>query len=148
MKPLIIVLASASLSSLLVFHSVHGGWQLVWPASIGMSAMLLLTAVGHFMYTSGMVLMLPPLLPAKKFIVLFTGVLEMAAAIGLLLPAWRSITAICLLVFFILILPANVYACMKKVNLVRADHTGPGPSYLWQRIPFQTVLMAWAAFLV
>lgn len=148
MKPLIIVLATAFLCSLFAFHFIQGGWPLVWPASIGMSAMLLLTAAGHFMYTPGMMLMLPPFLPAKKFIVLFTGVLEIAAAIGLLLPAWRSITAICLLVFFLLILPANVYACMKKVNLSRADHTGPGLSYLWQRIPFQVVLIAWVAFLV
>lgn len=147
MKLLITVLAAATLLSFFAFHFIQGGWPLVWPASIGMSAMLLLTGAGHFMFTPGMILMLPPFVPAKKFTVLFTGVLEILAAIGLLIPGLRSITAICLLVFFLLIIPANVYACMKKVNLPKADFTGPGLSYLWRRIPFQVVLIAWVCFL-
>ncbi|PUZ29946.1 Uncharacterized membrane protein [Chitinophaga costaii] len=142
MKPLIVLLGSFG-TALLVLHFIQGGWHWQWPARIAMSTMLLLTSSGHFLFTQGMMMMLPPFLPAKKTLIYFTGLLEILAAIGLLIPALRTVTAICLLMFFILILPANVYAALKKINLETAGYDGPGLSYLWFRIPMQLLLLAW-----
>ncbi|HEY0273698.1 MAG TPA: hypothetical protein VGC22_10975 [Chitinophaga sp.] len=142
MKPFILLLVSFGIA-LLALHFLRGGWPWQWPMRIAMSAMLLLTALGHFMFTAGMALMLPPFVPAKKFFVYATGLLEILAAIGLLIPALRTVTAICLLVFFVLILPANIYAGIKRVNIEKATYDGPGPAYLWFRVPLQLLLMAW-----
>jgi uncharacterized membrane protein len=105
--------------------------------------MLLLTAIGHFKFMKGMTMMMPPFIPAKKQVVIATGFLEIAAAIGLLIPSIIKITGILLIIFFVLILPANIYAATKKVNLEKADYTGSGITYLWFRIPEQIFFIAW-----
>ena len=42
--------------------------------------------IGHFIRTSLFASMIPPVFPLREFLVVFTGVLEMAGAIGLLFP--------------------------------------------------------------
>jgi uncharacterized membrane protein len=63
----------------------------------------------------GMTMMIPGFVPFKKQIVCFTGVFEIAAAIGLLIPKLQIMTAWLLLLFFVLILPANIQAAIKKL---------------------------------
>ena len=142
MKPLIVLLITF-VTALLLLHFIHGGWALQLPAMIGMSAMLLLTASGHFIFVKGMVMMLPPFIPAPNAIIYVTGVIEILAAIGLLIPSLRLLTAWCLFIFFILILPSNIYAATKQVDLQKATHSGPGLSYLWFRVPLQLFFLAW-----
>ncbi len=113
---------------------------------VAMSAMLAFTAMGHFKFTEGMAMMLPAGVPAKKQIILATGVIEVLAAIGLLVSAIVQLTGILLIVFFVMILPANIYAAMKNVDLEKADHTGKGIDYLWFRIPEQIFFIAWVYF--
>ena len=95
-----------------------------------------------------MSMMLPEKFPAKDGFIWATGILEMLAAIGLLLPTTAKITGITLFVFFVLILPANVYASYKRVNYEKADYSGSGPGYLWFRIPFQILLITLTYFFV
>ncbi len=87
--------------------------------------------------------MMPDLIPFKKLLVYITGVLEILVAPGLLLPQTKDITAILLIVFLIIILPSNIEAARKKVNLRKEDFTGPGLEYLKIRIPIQLFLIAW-----
>ncbi|WP_232816175.1 DoxX family protein [Chryseobacterium capnotolerans] len=73
-----------------------------------------------------------------------TGFLEIAAGIGLMIPAIREMTAILLIVFYVLVFVANVHSSQKKINIFKADYTGPGMQYLYtQRIPMQIILIAW-----
>ena len=108
-----------------------------------MAVMLLFTAIGHFKFTTGMAMMLPSFIPAKKQIVLATGVIEILAAIGLLVSSTTKIAGILLIAFFVLILPANIYAALRQVNLEKADNSGNGINYLWFRIPEQVFFIAW-----
>ena len=54
---------------------------------IALCTMLFFTAVGHFKFPKGMAMMLPPFIPAKGFLIFLTGLLEIAAAVCLLIPS-------------------------------------------------------------
>lgn len=110
---------------------------------IAMGAMLLFTGTSHFYLSKGMVLMMPDFLPAKLALVYLTGVLEIFLGLGLLFEKTRKISSLLLILFLIAILPANIVAAIKQVNIQTADFTGPGLSYLWFRIPLQVLFIGW-----
>ncbi len=110
---------------------------------IALAGTMATTGLFHFIWTKGMILMMPAFLPAKKMLVYITGILEILVAPGLLIPVTTRITAILLIIFLVLILPSNIEGARKKVNLSKGDFTGPGLNYLWQRIPIQLVLIGW-----
>src|SRR5690606_5916847 len=114
MKPLF-VLVAVFLLSLLILKVVRGSYNFSLSGRIALSAMLLFTALGHFAFSKGMAMMIPEFIPNKTQIVYFTGIVEIVAAITLLMPDWHRMTGLCLILFFILILPANIYAAMKQV---------------------------------
>ena len=142
MKPMIVLLF-AFVVSVLVLQFTSAGADLPLAARIAMSAMLLFTAVGHFVFSKGMALMIPPFIPARPAIVWITGVLEIVAAITLLVPFTQQGTGWFLLLLFILLLPANIYAAFQRLNYQTGNNDGEGPGYLWFRIPFQLILMLW-----
>jgi uncharacterized membrane protein len=108
-----------------------------------MSVMLVFTSIGHFVFVQGMTLMIPAFIPFKKQIVYLTGVFEFAAAIGLLIPKLQNQTAWLLILFFLLILPANIQAAIKKIDYQKGTTSGPGLNYLWFRVPLQILFIAW-----
>ena len=110
---------------------------------IAMSVMLLFTALGHFLYPEGMALMLPDFIPFKKAMIYLTGCIEIAAANGLQIPRLRKLTGWLLIIFFILILPANIHAAIHHVNLETGRYDGNGLNYLWFRIPLQIFFIGW-----
>ncbi len=142
MKPLI-VLVSTFVLTILCFKLIKGHYELALAARISMSIMLVFTAVAHFVYTKGMTMMLPPFVPYKTIVVYLTGLIEVTAAVGLLIPKLQTVTAWLLIAFFLLILPANVYASLKTVDYQNANLEGNGLVYLWFRIPLQVVFIAW-----
>ncbi len=119
-----------------------GNWDLALAGRMGMSALLLVTTIGHFMYTKGMAMMLPDPIPLKLEIVYLTGFLELAAAIGLMLTRFRKFTAWLLVIFFIMIIPTNIYEAIQHVDIETATYTGGGPAVLWYRIPLQILFIA------
>lgn len=112
-------------------------------ARIALTVMLLFTAVTHFVYTDGMQLMLPNWIPFKKSVVLISGFIEIAIAVAICIRQLRKIAAWILIVFFIMILPANIWASMMQVDFQKATHLGPGIEYLWFRIPLQLLFIGW-----
>ena len=145
MKPLI-VLITAFIISFVILKLYSGKWKKIPAGNIAMACMLLFTATGHFLYSKGMALMIPDFIPVKEEIVLFTGLLEIAAAIGLLIPKLRSLTGFLLIIFFFMILPANIYAALKNVDYEKAVYTGSGVGYLWFRIPLQLFFIVWVFY--
>jgi uncharacterized membrane protein len=142
MKPLFVLLG--------VFGLLAAGtyfWQghvnYVLAGNGAMAAMLLFTGIAHFAFTEGMMGMLPAFLPAKMAWVLATGVLEIAAAVGLLIPSLRWNTGWLLIAFFVLILPGNILAARRHLNYQTGTLDGPGLRYLWFRIPLQLLFIAW-----
>ena len=145
MKPFGLLII-AFIISLISVKFARGNYNVALAGRTAMSVMLLFTAMAHFKFTEGMTLMLPGFLPYREKIILLTGIIEIAAAIGLLIPSLRFVTAWLLIVFFILILPANVYASIHNVNYQEATFTGNGVTYLWFRIPLQILFILWVYF--
>ena len=145
MKPLI-VLISVFIISVAITYLMHVENAVNISGRIAMSIMLLFTSIGHFKFSKGMEMMMPSFIPAKKFLVLFTGIIEIAAAIGLLVLSTIKISGILLILFFVLILPANINAAIKHVDFEKADYNGSGIKYLWFRIPLQLLFIAWVYF--
>lgn len=129
--------------SCLLFRVLTGDSNIHLCGRIAMALMLIFTSTAHFVFTKGMALMIPPFVPLKKILVYVTGLLEIMAAVGLLVPATRYNTGLCLLLFFAILLPANVYAAQKKIDLEKANFNGNGLSYLWFRVPLQLLFIFW-----
>jgi uncharacterized membrane protein len=142
MKPLIVLLSAFAIS-LLTFHLVNGQYEWALSGRIAMAIMLAFTAIGHFVYAEGMTMMIPEIIPYKKQAVYLTGLFEIVAATGLLIPNIYRATSWSLIIFFILILPANINAALKKVDFQKKTNTGHGASYLWFRVPLQILFILW-----
>jgi len=145
MKPLLVLLG-AFLASLIILKLGFGEFDYSLSGRIAMSVMLLFTSIGHFAFSKGMILMMPDFIPFKRIFVYFTGIVETAAAIGLLISPLLHITAIMLIIFFILILPANINAAIKHIDYQKGNNKGNGTKYLWFRIPLQVLFIAWTCF--
>ncbi|WP_223578333.1 hypothetical protein [Sphingobacterium sp. GVS05A] len=145
MKPLF-VLITVFLISNLVIRQYKGDMDYHLAGKIALAATLLFTSLGHLIYTKGMVLMLPDFIPLKKEMIYMTGLLEVMGAFGLFIPSLSRLTGMLLIVFFILILPTNIYASMRHLNYETATFDGKGPGYLWFRIPFQLLLIGWTYY--
>lgn len=109
-------------------------------AAIGLALLFAFTASGHFVQTDTMAQMLPPWVPARVALVYLTGVLEIALALGFLVPAYRRRTGWVAAAVLIAFFPANVYAAMHLVPM--GGHAW-GPVYLWIRAPLQLAILAW-----
>ena len=142
MKPLIILLTSFAIALFVIKISTQQ-YDIAWAARIAMSAMLLFTAIGHFVYTKGMALMIPAFIPFKKEMVYLTGLIEVAAAIGLQVPGLRVWTAWLLILFFLVLLPANINAANRHIDYQKGTVDGPGLNYLWFRVPLQVLFIIW-----
>ena len=114
-----------------------------------LAAVFLFMGVSHFLprVRRGMRAMIPPALkrpgmPSPAFLVAFTGVAELAGAVGLLAP-WpllRQLTGIALVVFLILVFPANAYASQHREKFGRTAIP------FWPRYAAQLVLIGLVLF--
>ncbi|MNE12911.1 hypothetical protein D3C87_787900 [compost metagenome] len=141
----LIVLFGVFIATLLIIWLATKRFELAFAGRVAMAVMLTFTAIGHFIFAKGMAMMIS-FLPWANAIVFITGIIELIAAIGLLLPKTKILTGKLLILFFILLLPANIYAASHNINLQTADHTGKGLSYLWIRVPMQLLFIAWVYF--
>ena len=101
-----------------------------WPAAVrvGLAAMFLFTAAAHFdAMRHDLARMIPPAIPSPMGMVYFTGLCEIAGAIGLLVPATRRSAAWALIVFLLAILPANIHAARAGLTLAGSPVTPVGP---------------------
>ena len=142
MKPLLVLL-SVFCVAIFAIKLATTKYDISLSARIGMCAMLFFTAIGHFAFTKGMTMMVPPMIPMKTEIVYMTGVLEIFLGIGLLFPSVRVCTGWILIAFFLLLLPANMYAAVKHIDYQKGTYDGPGVSYLWFRVPLQILFIVW-----
>ena len=133
-------------ASLLVYRAVGAlgrEWLDSWlvAARCALSTMLLFTASAHFTrMRDDLVRMMPPLFPWPRALVYFTGLCEIAGAIGLLFPLTRRAAGIALILFFLAVFPANVRAARSLITL-----RGKPATALWLRAPMQLlfICLAW-----
>ncbi|MGC1968236.1 MAG: DoxX family protein, partial [Candidatus Acidiferrales bacterium] len=91
-----------------------------WIASTrwALAAMFLFTGVAHFTRARhGMAHMVPRVCGNAMAMVYFTGVCEIAGAIGMLIPRTRTAAGVCLILLLIAMFPANVKAAREKLNV-------------------------------
>ncbi|MBB6235897.1 putative membrane protein [Pedobacter sp. AK013] len=147
MKPLFVLIA-VFIGSLIGTKIFKSEIDYYLSGKIALSAMLLFTSLGHFMFTQGMSKMLPDFIPFRIPLIYVTGFIEIAAAIGIFVSGLRHTTGVLLILFLILTMPANIYAAMKHLNYETGNFDGKGISYLWFRVPFQALLISWTYFFV
>jgi uncharacterized membrane protein len=129
MAPLIALIAGFVLARTAGFAGIDAldAWQ---PAlRVGLALMFLLTGVAHFAgkRRADLVAMVPPALPRPDLLVAATGVLELAGAVGLLIPATAPWAAAGLALLMLAMFPANVSAARRKLTLGGKPVTPLGP---------------------
>jgi uncharacterized membrane protein len=104
----------------------------------------LFTGATHF---SGMkddyAAMIPSPFPKSLWLIYLAGVLEIAGAIGLLLPRVRKVAGVCLIILLVALFPANVNAALNDIPF-----RGQPPTSLWLRALIQLFFVAmiwWSA---
>ena len=141
-----IVLVSVFALASVIAKIATGDWHLIFSGNLGMFGMLCFTAIGHFMFTKGMTMMMPEFIPLKKEFVYLTGIAEVLLGLALLFPAFRYTAGIILIILFVLMLPANIHGAIRHVDLQKANYEGKGLGYLWFRIPLQLFFIGWVWF--
>jgi uncharacterized membrane protein len=100
---------------------------------IAVVIMFVFTGATHF---TGMkhdyATMLPGPLSGNLGIIYLSGVLEIAGALGLLVPRTRRLAGVCLALYLVAVFPGNVYAAVNEVPF-----RGEPPTPLWLRTPIQ-----------
>lgn len=137
---------------IIILLLLTGPWlsaRLLFPADparadlAGLAGLVLAFAffgIGHFAKTAEMIDMLPDALPARRPIVLLTGLLEFGLALGLVLPATRALAGWACIAVLIGFFPVNVHAALLRRGGGGHDW---GPVYLLVRLPLQLALVAW-----
>jgi uncharacterized membrane protein len=127
MVPIITLTAATLLARL---TGALGVDALDWQTSlrIGLAAMFLITGIVHFVpaFRDDMIRMIPERLPQPAALVALTGVLELAGAAGLLIPATAPAAAICLALLLAAMFPANVSAARRGIPLAGKPATPLG----------------------
>lgn len=136
-----ILLGSYALLTLVARVSGRSALDTQLRGRVSLALVFLFTGFGHFEKTDEMASMLPAWVPLRVAVIYVTGALELAGAIGLLLPGVSRAAGLCLTAFLVLVLPANLYAAVNHVAM--GGHEA-GPAYLLVRVPFQALLIGWA----
>lgn len=85
---------------------------------IALAVMFLVTASGHWgARRADLIAMVPPVFPRPDLLVTITGILEIAGAIGLLIPRTSRLAAACLAVMLVAMFPANAYAARHNLTI-------------------------------
>lgn len=110
-----------------------------WVASArwALAVMFLFTGVSHFTkYRHEMAAMVPKIFPAPMAMVYFTGVCEIAGAIGLLLPPTRVIAGFCIMLMLVGLFSANAKAAREHLTVAGRPATA-----MWLRLPMQVLFI-------
>ncbi|QEM04380.1 hypothetical protein DIU31_012990 [Mucilaginibacter rubeus] len=145
MKVLLVLIISFILTTVISRLFVDD-WNIMLNGNVAMMLMLWFTSLGHFMFTKGMVMMMPSFIPFKGALVYLTGIMEIVLGALLVVNAARHIAGIILLVMFVVMLPANINAAIKHVDFEKGTYDGSGTGYLWFRIPLQLLFIAWILY--
>ena len=97
----------------------------------------------HLAAADKFLVIMPPVIPFPRAVVIFTGLCEAAGAIGLVLKPTRRLAGLMLAIYAFCVWPANIYQALWHVR------APPLPDSWWYhgpRLVFQPVLIWWALF--
>ncbi|MFY1685230.1 DoxX family protein [Micromonospora sp. WMMD730] len=142
MVPFIALLAGATVARLAGLAGVDAldGWH---PAlRVGLALLFVMTGFAHFAAPrrEDLIAMVPPRLPRPAMLVTVTGVLELAGAVGLLIPATARPSAAGLALLMVAMFPANVSAARRRLTLAGRPVTPLGTRTAMQILYVGTAL--------
>lgn len=106
-------------------------------ARYALVVMFVVTGIAHFnKMKHDLARMVPAVFPRPLVVIYVTGALEFLGVLGLLLPRFRSLAGICLIVLLMAMFPANVRAALQGLTL-----RGKPATPLWIRIPMQMLFI-------
>lgn len=110
-----------------------------------LAAFMVVAGVMHFVVPRFYEQIVPPPLPAS-FVVVVSGVAEVALGFGLLFARTRRAAAWGVLALLVAVFPANVYMAVSGVELVDLPSwmAQPSTAARYGRLPVQLVFLAWA----
>lgn len=97
----------------------------------------------HMTAADALVSITPDWVPVPRAVVLTTGWLELAGAIGLMLPQTRRVAGVALALYILAVWPANIHQAIAHIVVP------PIPDSWWYhgpRLALQPVLAWWALF--
>lgn len=101
----------------------------------------MLGGIAHFVALDAFTTVVPPYVPYPREVTLFTGLCDIAGALGILWPRTRRIAGYALMVYCVCVTPVHIDM------LQHADRYPIGPGVLWARLLFQPVLI-WIIWLI
>ncbi|WKU04148.1 DoxX family protein [Micromonospora sp. HUAS LYJ1] len=142
MVPFIALIVGTAVARLAGLAGVDAldGWH---PAlRVGLALLFIMTGSAHFVppRREDLIAMVPPRLPRPGTLVTVTGVLELAGAAGLLIPATARPTAAGLALLLVAMFPANVSAARRRLTLAGRPVTPLGTRTAMQIVYVGTAL--------
>jgi uncharacterized membrane protein len=101
---------------------------------------LVLAGAVHLLDPFAFVDALPPFVPAKLELIFWSGIFELALALGLAVRSTRQMTALVTALYFTLLIPVHVYVSWFAIPMFGIRD----PALLWSRTAFQFVFIWWA----
>lgn len=103
-----------------------------------LAALLFVTAgIAHFCKPDFYEQIVPPGFPSPKWLVIVSGVAEIAGGVGLLIRPCRRAAGWGLMALLVAVYPANIYMAFHS------ERFGIPSWILWVRLPFQFIFAAW-----
>ncbi len=106
-----------------------------------LAAALLFFGTDHLVNPGRYLPMMPDFVPFPYEVVLFTGLCEIAGAVGLLVPRLRRLAGILLAVYFVCVFPANIKNAIEGLDV---EGLPAAAWYYWVRLLFQPLAIWWA----
>jgi uncharacterized membrane protein len=108
-----------------------------------MAAFYFVAGVAHLRSPGAFLVIIPPWVPYPHEVIAFTGVCELAGAVGLLTLRFRWWAGVMLAAYAVCVFPANVRHAVEGITI---GGTTLGLGYHVPRLLFQPVLVWWALF--
>ena len=103
-----------------------------------LAATFIIAGIAHFTFLRhDFAQIVPPIFPNKDSIVLFTGLLEILGGIGLIIPQLSRWAGMALILYLIIVFPANIYGARHHIPVLGRPHL-----LVAARLPFQILLIA------
>jgi uncharacterized membrane protein len=97
--------------------------------------------IAHLMWPAPFLLIIPAGVPYPDAVVLVTGLLEIAGAIGLLVRRWRRVAGLMLAIYAVCVFPANIRHALSGLDIAGWPL---GWWYHGPRLALQPILVWWA----
>jgi uncharacterized membrane protein len=120
--------------------NAHGSGPVLVPQAL-FGALFIVAGVLHFVFPGFYRGIVPPALPNPGLLVSVSGVAEIVGGVAFLMPRWRRLAGLGLILLMVAVFPANVE--MLRQGRARGS-SDLAQAVLWARLPLQGLLIWWA----